>query len=151
MLPPDAPIVREFLRDSLVAHVASRSTRAPFATPIWFTPHGDALWLTTGLGSRLARNIERHPEVVLLLWGEARRSRGEVLRVRAHATCHPGLPPWPVLARIALRFYLAPSALPSELRNMGRWGLRRSYYASVKGGPAHLRFVMIDGELLPAE
>jgi pyridoxamine 5'-phosphate oxidase-like protein len=151
MLAADAPIVREFVRDSRVAHVASRSARAPFATPIWFTPYGDALWLTTGLGSRLARNIERHPEVMVLLWGEARRSRGEVLRLRAHATCHPGLPPWAVLARIALRFYVAPAALSSELRNASRWGLRTRYYAEVKGGAGHLRFTILDAELLHAE
>ncbi|HZR81996.1 MAG TPA: pyridoxamine 5'-phosphate oxidase family protein [Candidatus Binatia bacterium] len=148
MLAPDSPIVREFLRNSLVMHIASRSARAPFVTPIWFTPHGDTLWITTGSGTRLAKNVERHPEVVLLLWGERHRSRGEVLRVRARATCHAGLPPWPVLVRIALRFYLAPGALASELRNAGRWGLRARYYAEVKGGPGHIRLVVTGAELM---
>jgi hypothetical protein len=94
MLPPEAPVVREFLRDSLVAHVASRSAASrPFVTPLWFTPHGGVLWVTTGYDTRLARNVARRPEVTLLGWGEARGCPGEALRLRARATRHAGLPP----------------------------------------------------------
>ena len=150
MLPPDAPVVREFLRESLVAHVASRSVAGrPFVTPLWFTPHAGVLWVTTGFDTRLARNIERQPEVTLLFWGEARRRPGEALRMRAAATRHPGLPPWAVLFRIATRYYLAPKALASELGNVMRWSLRARYYAQVEGGPAHVRLVPLAAELVP--
>lgn len=149
MLPPDAPVVQEFLRDSLVAHVASRSAAGrPFVTPLWFTPHGGELWVTTGLGTRLGKNVAHQPELTLLLWGEARRRPGELLRLRARATRHAGLPPWPVLLRIAARYYLAPGALASELGNVTRWVLRARYYAGIGGGPGHLRLVPLDAEIV---
>jgi hypothetical protein len=151
MIPLDAPIVREFLRDSLVAHVASRSAKGrPFVTPLWFTPHAGVLWITTGFDTRLARNVTRQPEVTLLLWGEARRRPDRVLRLRARATRHPGLPPWTVLLRIAIRYYLAPGALASELGNVTRWPLRARYYSQVGGGPGHVRLVPLDAEVIPA-
>jgi hypothetical protein len=150
MLPPDAALVREFLDDSLVAHVASCSARGrPFVTPLWFTPHAGELWVTTGLRSRVARNVASHPEVMLLLWSETRPRPGEALRLRARATCHAGLPPWAVLLRIAARYYLAPGALGSELRNVTRWGLRMWYYAGIGGGPGHVRLVPLDAEVVP--
>jgi hypothetical protein len=150
MLPPDAPVVREFLRDSLVAHVASRSAVGRrFVTPLWFTPHAGVLWVTTGLDTRLARNVSRQPEVTLLPWGEARRRPGGALRLRARASCHAGLPPWAVLLRIAAR-YLAPGALASELGNVTRWLLRARYYAQVGGGPGHVRLVPLNAEVIPA-
>jgi len=149
MLPPDAPVVQEFLRDSLVAHVASRSAAGrPFVTPLWCTPHAGVLWVTTGLETRLARNVARQPEVTLLLWGEARQRPGEALRLRARATRHAGLPPWAVLLRIAARYYLAPGALASELGNVTRWLLRARYYAQVDGGPGHVRLVPLDAEVV---
>ena len=40
---------------------------------------------------------------------------------------------------------------PSELRNASRWGLRRRYYAEVKGGAGHLRFEILEAELLRVE
>jgi hypothetical protein len=149
MLSADSPLVREFLRNSLVAHVASRSLAGhPFVTPLWFTPHAGVLWVTTGLGSRLARNLVSQPTVTLLLWGEALRRPGEVLRVRAAATRHAGLPPWAVLFRIAMRYYLAPGALASEFRNAARWRLRARYYAQIEGGPGHVRLTPISAEVV---
>jgi hypothetical protein len=149
MLSPDAPLVREFLRDSLVAHVASCSAAGhPFVTPLWFTPHAGALWVTTGFDSRLARNIVHQPRVTLLLWGESRRRPGDALRLYAEATRHAGLPAWTVLARIAARYYLAPRALASEFQNAARWSLRARYYAQVGGGPGHVRLVPLAAEVV---
>ena len=151
MLSPDAPLVREFLRDSLVVHVASRSAAGrPFVTPLWFTAHAGVLWVTIGFDTRLAKNVERHPDVTLLLWGEARGRSDGPLRVRAHATRHAGLPPWPVLLRIAARYYLAPGALASEIANARRWPLRARYYAGVTGGQGHVRLVPLDAETVNA-
>jgi len=150
-LPFDAPIVRDFLRDSLVAHVASRSAAGrPFVTPIWFTPHAGVLWMTTGLNTRLGQNIARNPEVTLLLWSEMQPRKGEALRIRAQATCHAGLPPWAVLLRIARRYYVAPGALISEFSNMTRWMLRVRYYAQVEGGPAYVCLSPLDAQVIPA-
>lgn len=149
MLSLDAPIIQKFVRDSLVAHVASRSPAGrPFVTPLWFTPHDGVLWITTGLGTRLARNLAGHSEVILLLWGDRSRDGGELLRLRARATVHSGLPPGPVLLRIAMRYYLAPQALASELRNVTRWSLRARYYAQISGGAGHVRVVPIAAEIV---
>jgi hypothetical protein len=149
MLAPDAPLVREFLRDSLVAHVATRSAAGhPFVTPLWFTPHAGVLWVTTGLDSRLARNIAHQPKVTLLLWSESRPRPGEALRLRTEATRHAGFPPWSVLLRIATRYYLAPRALASEFQNATRWLLRARYYSQIGGGPGHVRLAPLAAEVV---
>ncbi len=151
MLAPDAPLVREFLHGSLVAHVASRSKAGrPFVTPLWYTPHAGTLWVTTGYDTRLAKNVAQNPEITLLLWGETLGRPGDALRVRARATRHQGLPPWAVLVRIALRYYLAPGALATELANVTRWSLRARYYAEVGGGPGHVRIVPFEADLVTA-
>jgi hypothetical protein len=150
MLAPDAPLVQEFVRDSLVTHIASRSPAGrPFVTPIWFTAYEGVLWMTTGLGTRVAKNVTAHPNVTLLLWGDRHPKRSDVLRLHARATVHAGLPPWAVLYRIAMRYYLAPQALTSELRNVTRWSLRARYYAQISGGAGHVRVVPVAAETLP--
>lgn len=148
MLPPSDPAVSAFLADSMVALLATLSPAGrPFMTPIWFVVHGGILYMTTGLETRAARNVARHPEVTILLGGEGER-RDAALRIRGTATRHAGLPPWRVLARIAAKYYVAPGALAVELRNAGKWGLRARYYAQVPGGAGHLRVMPTAAEIL---
>jgi uncharacterized pyridoxamine 5'-phosphate oxidase family protein len=150
MLPPSAPVVVDFLRDSMVALVATVSSRGrPFMTPLWFVVDGGTLYLTTGTATWAARNVVQQPEVALLLTGESSTRRDEALRLRGTATVQPGLPPWRVLLRIAAKYYVAPGGLAVELANATRWGLRARYYAQVKGGAGYLRVVPTGGELLP--
>jgi hypothetical protein len=145
---PTDPAVSVFLDQAMVALLATRSPAGrPFLTPLWFVADGGTLYLTTGRETRAARNVTRHPEVTVLLGGE--RGGGDtVLRLRGTATCHAGLPPWRILVRIAVKYYVAPAALAVELRNVAKWGLRARYYAQVKGGPGHLRIVPAAAELL---
>jgi hypothetical protein len=146
----DDPEVRNFLARSLVVQVAtlSRLGRA-FSTPLWFAVHGGALYITTGTSTRAARNVVAHPQVTLLFHGEHARDDDRVLRLKGVATCHAGYPAWPVLARIALRYYLAPQGLAAELRHRGKWRLRNRYYAQGKGGPGHIRVLPTSAEFLP--
>jgi len=149
VLPPNAPIVTDFLRGSMVALVATVSAKGrPFLTPLWFVVDGGTLYLTTGTGTRAARNVEQTPEVALLLTGERLARPDQTLRLRGTATIQPGLPPWRVLLRIAAKYYAAPGALAVELSNATKWGLRARYYAQVKGGAGHLRVVPTGGEIL---
>jgi pyridoxamine 5'-phosphate oxidase-like protein len=143
------PTLRAFLAGSMVAHVAtiSRAGR-PFLTPLWFAEDGDAMYLTTGLETRAARNVVSRPDVSVLLMGEAMASAEGVLRVRGTATRHAGLPPWRVLLRIAAKYYVGPRALRSELANVRRWRLRALYYAQVPGGAGHLCIVPTGTDLL---
>jgi uncharacterized pyridoxamine 5'-phosphate oxidase family protein len=150
MLPPSAPVVVDFLRGSMVALVATVSAKGrPFMTPLWFVLDGGMLYLTTGTATWAARNVARHPDVALLLTGEKLTRPGEALRLRGTATIHPGLPPWRVLLRFALKYYAAPGGLAVELSNATKWGLRARYYAQVKGGAGYLRIVPTGGEILP--
>ena len=52
MRPPVDPEVRAFLRRSMVALVATRSTsKHPFMTPLWFVADGVILFIATGAES----------------------------------------------------------------------------------------------------
>lgn len=136
------PTLAAFLAGSMVAHVTTVSPAGrPFLTPLWFVVDAGTMYLATGLETRAARNVVSHPDVSVLLIGEAMAPAGAVLRVRGTATRHAGLPPWRVLLRIAAKYYLGPDALRTELANVTRWRLRLRYYAQAEGGAGHLRIV----------
>jgi hypothetical protein len=146
MLATDAA-VRAFLRDSMVAEVATLSPkRRPFVTPLWFVVDRGVLYVTTGPGTWAGRNVVEHPEVTLLLGGS---EVDRVLRLRGTATCHGGLPPWRVLLRVAAKYYVSTGAFSVELRNARSWGLRWAYYGQAKGGLGYIRIVPTAAELLP--
>jgi nitroimidazol reductase NimA-like FMN-containing flavoprotein (pyridoxamine 5'-phosphate oxidase superfamily) len=68
---PFDPEVRAFLRQSMVALVATPSANErPFMTPLWFVADGRILFIATGAESWTSRNVTRHPEMVLLFCGE---------------------------------------------------------------------------------
>jgi hypothetical protein len=149
MLSPSDAAVRGFLRRSLVVQVATLSPKLrPFVTPLWFVLHRGILYITTGPETWAGKNIQQHPAVTLLFSGERVRRSDQVLRLRGTATCHRGLPSWPVLLRIVAKYYLSPRALRAELRNARKWRLRALYYGQVKGGAGHVRVQPGEGELL---
>ena len=146
---PSDPEVRAFLRQSMVALVATRSANErPFMTPLWFVADGGTLFITTGTESLTSRNAARHPEMTMLFSGERVGRSDRVLRLRCTATVRRGLPPWRVLLRIAAKYYASPRALRVELRNRSKWRIRKRYYEQVKGGPGHLRIVPTTAEFL---
>ena len=113
-----------FIRRSMVALVATRSPKfRPFVTPLWFVLDGGALYVTTGTQTWAGRNIAGHPAVTLLFGGERGMAAEPLLRLRGRATCENGFPPWRVLARVAAKYYVAPGALVTEIRNVARWRL----------------------------
>jgi predicted pyridoxine 5'-phosphate oxidase superfamily flavin-nucleotide-binding protein len=141
--------VRAFLQQSMVALVATRSANGhPFMTPLWFVAEGRTLVIATAAESWTSRNVSRHPDLALLFSGERSGRRDRVLRLRGTATVQRGLPPWRVLLRIVLKYYLAPAALVAELRHVRQWRLRARYHAQAKGGPVHLRVVPTTAEFL---
>jgi nitroimidazol reductase NimA-like FMN-containing flavoprotein (pyridoxamine 5'-phosphate oxidase superfamily) len=146
---PADDAVREFLAASMVAQVATLSAAGrPFVTPLWFVVDDGTLYLTTGPGTRVGRNVDRQPAVTLLLRGERLRQQERMLRLHGTATCHRGLPSWRVLLRIAAKYYVSPAALAVELPNAARWRLRVLYYQQLKGGVGHLRIVPRSAEFL---
>lgn len=146
---PSDPEVCAFLRQSMVALVATRSANArPFMTPLWFVADGGTLFITTGAESWTGRNVSRHPDIVMLFSAERAGRTDRVLRLRGTATVRRGLPPWRVLLRIVAKYYASPPALRVELRNRRKWRLRTRYYKQTKGGPGHLRVVPTTAEFL---
>jgi len=136
------PEVRAFLRQSMVALVATRSPNArPFMTPLWFAADGGTLFITTGSQRWTGRNVSRHPDIVMLLTAERSGRTDRVLRLRGTATVWRGLPPWRALLRIAAKYYASPRALRVELRNRRKWHVRTRYYKQTKGGPGQIRVV----------
>jgi nitroimidazol reductase NimA-like FMN-containing flavoprotein (pyridoxamine 5'-phosphate oxidase superfamily) len=131
--------VHDFLGHSMVVQVATVSPKGrPFVTPLWFVVDDGLLYVTTGAGTRAARNISAGSAVTLLFTGEHGRHGERALRVRGAATVHEGLPSWRVLLRIAAKYYVAPRAMISELTNAAKWPMRARYYAQVTGGAGHL-------------
>jgi hypothetical protein len=140
MLPPMDPPVREFLRDSMVALVATVSPkRRPFVTPLWFVVDDGTLYMTTGTGTRAARNVTAGSAATMFFTGEHGRHGDRALRLRGTATCHAGFPPWRVLFRLAAKYYVTPRAMGAELTNAAKWRLRARYYAQVARGAGYLR------------
>lgn len=129
---PDDPIVRAFLEQSLVARIATRSPKGwPALTPLWFVCAGGRLYATTGRETLAARNAATTPAVAVLLDAEAGGTSAHVLRLHGRARVRPGLPTWPILARMAIKYYVG--GWRSELANAARWNLRRRYYAQGDG------------------
>jgi hypothetical protein len=138
--------VREFLATSYVARFATRSrSGAPALTPLWFVVDRGHLYAGTGQAALAVRNAKAHPEIAVVLDGEARGRRERVLCLRGRATVRDALPGWRVLARFALKYYLGGAA--SELRHARLWGLRRRYYG--QGRAAVIDFVPASAEWLP--
>ncbi len=150
MLSPRDPRVQAFLGDSMIVEVATLSPkRRPFVTPLWFVVHGGCVYITTGAETWAGKNVAQHPAVTLLFRSEPSSRTDQALRVRGTATCNRGLPSWPVLLRVAAKYYVG-RGLGVELRNAGRWRLRQRYYAQVKGGPGHILVVPETCEFLNA-
>ena len=146
---PTDPDVRAFLRASLIVQVATLSPKGrPFVTPLWFVVDRGALYITTGAESRAGKNVGQHPGVVLLFSGEGAQGPERYLRLRGTATCQRGLPSWRVLFRVTAKYYLAPRAMLSELRNARKWRLRQRYYGQATGGSGHIRVVPVVVEFL---
>lgn len=149
MVLPSDPDVQAFLRGSLIVQVATLSPKGrPFVTPLWFVFDRDVLYITTGAESRAGKNVGQHPSVVLLFSGEGAKGPARHLRLRGTASCHRGLPAWRVLFRVAVKYYLAPRAIISELRNARKWRLRQRYYGQATGGAGHIRVVPVSTEFL---
>jgi hypothetical protein len=137
MLSPRDARAQRFLAGSMIVELATLSSnRRPFVTPLWFVVHRGSVFIATGAETRAGKNVAEHPAVTLLFRGGASARTDQVLRMRGAATCHRGFPSWPVLLRVAAKYYVG--GLGVELRNAGRWRLRQRYYAQAKGGPAHI-------------
>lgn len=100
----------------------------------------------TSQAALATRNAAANPEVVILLDGEALGRSEYVLRVRGQARVHTGFPTWRVLARLALKYYLAPAAVRVELAHASQWRLRQRYYA--QGRAVVIEVVPENAELL---
>lgn len=150
-MPPLQPAARAFLRHSLIVEFATLSPKQrPFVTPLWFVVDRGVLYITTGPESSAGKNVAAHPEVTLLFAGERSGESGRAYRMRGTATCHRGLVPWRALLRLAVKYYLSPPALRSELGSRRKWGFRRQYYRQNLAGPGYIRVLPTEGEFLPA-
>jgi F420H(2)-dependent biliverdin reductase len=127
---PNDPLVGHYLAHSLVMRLATVSAQGrPSLTPIWFVKLDGRLISSTAATTVAARNVAAEPRVTVLLDGETAGRSEFVLRLRATAVIHRGLPPLGVLARFGVKYYLSPRGLRSELSHTGRWRLRTRYYA----------------------
>lgn len=124
------------LSASRVMILATRSGKGmPFAVPLWFVAHHGRIYATTAASAWTVRNVAAFPEVAMLLGGESGRGTDRLL-VRGRARAVAGMPPAPVMAGIAWRYYLDPQFAAVELRHIRLWGRRVRYYTQSR--PAHV-------------
>jgi hypothetical protein len=102
----------------------------------------------TGRTTLAARNIAAHSRVVLLLHAEQSGKQNRVLRITGTATCHHSVPRWVIILRFAMKYYLSPRALRSELSHRRKWCLRQRYYAQTQATtieivPTNAEFVSV--------
>jgi len=117
----------------MVAQLATLSEKeVPALIPLWFVCDGGHLHMGTGRATLSVRNITAHSRVVLTLHGERHGKQDRVLRIIGTATCHYNVPPWRIILRLAMKYYLSPRGLRSELLHWRRWRLRQRYYAQAQ-------------------
>lgn len=145
---PDDPLVGHYLGNSLVIRLATASGQGrPSLTPIWFVVMGGRLVVSTGATTVAARNVAAEPRVTVLLDGEKAGGSELVVRLRGTAEVHHGLPPYAVLARFAVKYYLFRGGLRSELGRADRWRLRQRYHA--QADPVWIAIEPTAAELIP--
>lgn len=142
---PDDPIVRAFLARSLVARVATRSSRGwPALAPLWFVALGSRLYTGTGAATLAARNAAANPAVAVLLDAEADGPSAYVLRLHGRATVSRALPPWRAMLALARKYYLSPAGLRCEVANVAKWSLRRGYYAQAEAATIEIQIERVE-------
>lgn len=139
-----------FIRHSRVVILGTTSAKGmPFATPLWFVHDRGMFFITTGLGSWAARNIDHHPEVTLLFGGERDRSDQRRLRVEGTAVLRSWSPPLRVLARLGLQYWLPPRRAWVDLSHLRQWRLRRQYYDQSTSDAGYLEVRVTRASFLP--
>ena len=74
-----------FLRQPLVARVATLGRSGPAVRPLWYLWEEQAFWWLTGGWSKLGQQLDRDPRVALVV-DTCDLDRGEVLQVTARGT-----------------------------------------------------------------
>ena len=96
----------------MVAQLATLSDKeVPALIPLWFVCDGGHLYMGTGRATLSVRNIIAHSRVVLMLHAERQGKQNRVLRIIGTATCHYNVPPWRIILRLAVKYYLSPRGL----------------------------------------
>jgi hypothetical protein len=132
----------------MVAQVATLSEKeVPALIPLWFVCDGGHLYIGTGRATLSVRNINAHSRVVLMLYAERHGKQNRVLRITGTATCHYKVPSWRIILRLAIKYYLSPRGLRSELSHRHLWGLRQHYYAQAQA--ATIQVVPESAEFVP--
>lgn len=143
----DDPLVRRFLARSHVMRLATMSAKGrPSLTPIWYVVWRGRLIASTAASSVAARNVRSDPRVTVLLDGEKEGRTDDLVRLRGAAEVYLRLPPFGVLWRVALKYYLSWGGLRSELGHATRWPLRARYYRQAQ--PAYIAITPISAELV---
>ena len=95
MLSPSDAVVRAFLQNSMIVQVATLSQKGrPFVTPLWFVLHADALYITTGPGTRVGKNLPKNEDGA----HNDKQELGKSMREFANNDAHRGFWP-PVMQR----------------------------------------------------
>lgn len=147
---PGSREVREFVDDSLVLRIATRSPQGnPDLIPLFFVRWRGRYYMTPRSENPVVRDLERDPAVVLLFDGESGHQEGSVLRIRGRARfLTEKATVRPVTLRMARRYYLAPGGFWNALRNVRLFGVRARYYRERTGESGVIEVVPESAEFL---
>jgi uncharacterized pyridoxamine 5'-phosphate oxidase family protein len=152
MRPSSDPVVRRFLRRSMLVRIATLSPAGnPDIIPLWFVFLRGRIYMTTRSENPTVRDLKLNPEVLLLFDGERGVRRNRVLRIRGRASFRSERHILvPVFALSALRYYLSPGGMANTLRHRRKFGVRTHYYSERAGESGVIEVVPETAEFLPS-
>lgn len=148
----DDPVVRDVLRRSMVARVATLSgTGRPSINPLYFVQVSGKIWLGTVVWTLAARNVRADPRVSVLF--EVERDPGDrrVLRIRGRARVRTDRSAQRSYdLRVARKYLVTPGGIRNILAHVRELRLRRRYHAqsAEKGRPCVIEVTPDTAEFL---
>ena len=133
----DDPAVRDVLRRSMVARIATLSrTGQPSVTPLYFVWLKGHVWLGTADWTLAARDAKADPRVCVLLNVEENPNDRRLLRIAGRAVVRTDAETQRAyVLRVAFKYSLRPSGIRNQLAHFGQFSLVKRYRAqsAVKG------------------
>jgi general stress protein 26 len=125
------PAVREILRRSMVARIATLSRNGrPSITPIYFVFVNGRIWLGTSSWTLAARDAKADPRVSVLFNVERNPEDRRILRITGRATVRTDLQMQRSYnLRVAFKCSLTPSGIRNNLAHLKLLPLMHRYHA----------------------
>jgi nitroimidazol reductase NimA-like FMN-containing flavoprotein (pyridoxamine 5'-phosphate oxidase superfamily) len=151
----DDPAVRDVLRRSMVARIATLSRNGrPSINPLYFVSLNGRIWLGTSEWTMAARNVKADPRVSVLFEVEQDQGDQRVLRIRGRASVRTDQQAQRSYdLRVARKYILTPGGIRNTLAHLRLLPFRRHYRAQAaeKGQSCVIEVTPLEAEFLGDE